>query len=131
VRDDDVRAACFASLDVLCAKFGDDVPYVDGLDAGFPFRGSRVPFLSRMKGIHRAAAQSGSAALSIVTSTKSPYGDTETTEGILYAYRAGDINQADNRGPKSGPRVDCPGRLLRRDTSVVVQAVLPLLCHRG
>ena len=108
VRDDDVRSACFASLDVLCAKFGDDVPYVDGLDAGFPFRGQRVPFLSRMKGIHRAAAQSGPAALSIVTSTESPYGDTETADGILYAYRAGDINQADNRALRAAHELAVP-----------------------
>jgi hypothetical protein len=72
VRDDDVRSSCFASLDVLCAKLGEEVPYRGGLDAGFPFRGSRVPFLSYMKGIHRARAQRGPAALSIVTSAESP-----------------------------------------------------------
>lgn len=89
MRDDDVRSSCFASLDVLCAKFGADVPYRDGLDAGFPFRGSRVPFLSHMKGIYRARAQRGLAALSINTSSNSPYGDRETDEGVLYAYRTG------------------------------------------
>jgi hypothetical protein len=46
VRDDDLRSSCFASLDVLCAKFGEDIPYQEGLDAGFPFRGRRVRFLS-------------------------------------------------------------------------------------
>ena len=50
IRDDDVRSSCFASLDVLSAKFGEDIPYSGGLDAGFPFRGRRVPFLSYMKG---------------------------------------------------------------------------------
>jgi hypothetical protein len=89
VRDDDVRSSCFASLDVLCAKFGDDVPYRGGLDAGFAFRGRRVPFLSYMKGIHRASAQQGPAALSINTSAESPYEDEETPDGVLYAYRAG------------------------------------------
>jgi hypothetical protein len=86
-----VRSSCFASLDVLSAKFGEDVPYKDGLDQGFPFRGRRVPFLSFMKSIHRAAAQRGPAALSIVTSWTSPYGDEETDEGVLYAYRAGAV----------------------------------------
>jgi hypothetical protein len=66
-RDDDLRSSCFASLDVLCATFGYDVPYRGGLDAGFPFRGGRVPFLSPQKGIFRAAAQRGPAALSINT----------------------------------------------------------------
>ena len=44
-----------------------------------------------------AAAQSGPAALSIQTSWKSPYGDTETESGYRYAYRAGSIDQPDNR----------------------------------
>jgi len=30
VRDDDVRSSLFASLDVLCAKHGPEVPYRDG-----------------------------------------------------------------------------------------------------
>jgi putative restriction endonuclease len=108
VRDDDVRSSCFASLDVLCAKFGDDIPYVAGLDAGFPFRGRRVPFLSYMKGIHRAAAQTGPAALSINTSSASPYDDEETPDGVLYAYRAGDVNQPDNRALRAAFELGVP-----------------------
>lgn len=108
MRDDDVRSSCFASLDVLCAKFGDDVPYSGGLDAGFPFRGRRVPFLSYMKGIHRAAAQRGPAALSIFTSWKSPYGDQETSDGVLYAYRAGPIDQPDNRALRATVQLAVP-----------------------
>jgi putative restriction endonuclease len=108
VRDDDVRSSCFASLDVLCAKFGEDVPYREGLDAGFPFRGGRIPFLSYMKGIHRAAAQRGPAALSIVTSWQSPYGDRETDEGVLYAYRAGSVDQPDNRALRAAVELAVP-----------------------
>jgi putative restriction endonuclease len=108
VRDDDVRSSCFASLDVLCAKFGDDIPYVAGLDAGFPFRGKRVPFLSYMKGIHRAAAQRGPAALSINTSSASPYDDEETADGVLYAYRAGDVDQPDNRAVRAAFELAVP-----------------------
>src|SRR5712691_4270686 len=89
--------SCFLSLDVLCARFGDDIPYVGGLDEGFAFRGTRVPFLSYMKGIFRARAQRGPAALSIQTSARSPYSDEETDLGFLYAYRAGAIDQSDNR----------------------------------
>ena len=37
--DDEVRASCFAALDVLCARHGLAVPYAGGLDAGFAFRG--------------------------------------------------------------------------------------------
>jgi putative restriction endonuclease len=97
VRDDDIRSSCFASLDVLCASFGEEVPYPGGLAAGFNFRGRRVPFLSTQKGIFRAGVQSGPAALSIQTSWKSPYGDTETESGYRYAYRSGSIDHPDNR----------------------------------
>lgn len=108
MRDDDVRSSCFASLDVLCAKFGEDAPYKDGLDEGFPFRGRRVPFLSYMKGIHRAAAQRGPAALSILTSWRSPYGDTETDDGVLYAYREGAVDQPDNRALRAAYELAVP-----------------------
>ncbi len=97
MRDDDIRSSCFASLDVLAAQHGGDIPYRAGLDQGFPFRGARVAFLSPQKGIFRAAAQRGPAALSINTSTNSPYDDQVVSEGIRYAYRAGDVDQPDNR----------------------------------
>lgn len=96
-RDEGVRTACFLALDVLRAQFGDDVPYRGGLDRGFAFRGDRIPFLSYMKGIYRARVQRGPAALSVNTSSKGPYEDVETETGFLYDYRAGDVDQADNR----------------------------------
>lgn len=108
MRDDEVRSSCFASLDVLCARFGDELPYPNGLDAGFAFRGSRVPFLSTQKGIFRAGAQTGPAALSVQTSWKSPYGDAETETGYLYAYRAGPIDQPDNRALRAAFTLQAP-----------------------
>lgn len=99
--DEHLRSACFASLDVLSAQFGEDVPYRDGLDRGFPYGGRRVPFLSPQKGIFRAAAQQGPAALSINTSANSPYDDEVVPEGFFYAYRAGSIDQPDNRALRS------------------------------
>ena len=108
MRDDDVRSSCFASLDVLCAKFGEDLPYVGGLDVGFPFRGQRVPFLSYMKGIYRARAQRGPAALSINTSSSSPYEDRETEDGVLFAYRAGDVDQPDYRALRAAYELAVP-----------------------
>jgi putative restriction endonuclease len=107
-RDDDIRSSCFASLDVLRARYGEDVPYRDGLDQGFPFRGSRVPFLSTQKGIFRAAAQRGQAALAIQTSAKSPYDDEQVDEGFLYAYRAGSIDQPDNRALRAAHALQVP-----------------------
>lgn len=108
MRDDDVRSSCFASLDVLCAKFGLDIPYRGGLDQGFPFRGRRVPFLTPYKGIYRAAAQQGPAALSVNTSLDGPYDDPETADGFLYAYRAGSVDQPDNRALREAHRLGAP-----------------------
>jgi putative restriction endonuclease len=96
-RDEDLRIRCFLALDALKARYGEDLPFDGGLKAGFNFGGTRIPFLNRMKGIHRAAVQRGPAALSIQTSFKSPYGDEETEQGLRYAYRAGDVDQPDNR----------------------------------
>lgn len=108
MRDDDVRSSCFASLDVLCARFGEELPYPGGLSSGFAFRGSRIPFLSTQKGIFRAAAQTGPAALSVQTSSKSPYGDSETDSGYLYAYRAGPVDQPDNRALRAAHTLQVP-----------------------
>lgn len=99
--DHALRASCFRSLDVLCATHGEDVPYRGGLEAGFAFRGGRVPFLSPYKGIYRAAAQEGPAALSINTSADPPYADEETPDGFYYSYRDGSTDQPDNRALRS------------------------------
>lgn len=108
MRDDDLRSSCFASLDVLSARYGDEIPYPGALSEGFAFRGRRVPFLSTQKGIYRAAAQTGPAALSIQTSWKSPYGDAEVEDGYLYAYRAGAIDQADNVALRAAHALQVP-----------------------
>jgi putative restriction endonuclease len=108
VRDDDVRTSCFAQLAILCAEHGEDVPYAGGLDRGFTFRGRRVPFLSRQKGIYRAAVQQGPAALAIQTSYRSPYGDSATDDGVLYAYRAGPADQPDNRALRAAFELQVP-----------------------
>jgi putative restriction endonuclease len=107
-RDEGVRASCFAALDVLRGQFGDDLPYVGGLDRKFPYRGVRIPFLNRQKGIYRAAVQRGPAALSIQTSFRSPYGDEETYRGFRYAYRAGSVDQPDNRALRSAYELGVP-----------------------
>jgi putative restriction endonuclease len=108
VRDDDVRSACFNALAVLRAQFGEELPYVGGLDRGFAFRGARVPFLNRQKGIYRAGAQRGPAALAIQTSAKSPYGDEQTDAGFVYAYRAGSVEQPDNRALRAAFTLQVP-----------------------
>ena len=97
-----------ARLSLLVAEFGEDIPYVGALAAGFPFRGRRVPFLNYQKGIYRAAVQTGPAALSIQTSSKSPYDDEVVPDGFLYAYRAGDVDQPDNRALRAAHGLHVP-----------------------
>lgn len=108
MRDEDVRSSCFGQLAILIAEFGGDVPYAGGLESGFAFRGRRVPYLNRQKGIYRAAAQRGPAALSIQTSYRSPYGDAATEDGYIYAYRAGSEDQPDNRALRAAYELQVP-----------------------
>lgn len=108
MRDDDLRASCFAQLAILCAEWGDDVPYAGGLDRGFGFRGRRVPYLNPQQGIYRAAAQRGPAALSVQTSARSPYPDHETDDGIVYAYRGTDPDHRDNRALRDAFALQAP-----------------------
>jgi len=67
-----------------------------------------VPFLNWQKGIYRWRNQRGPAALSLFTSRNSPYDDSTTEEGFWYAYRAGDIDQADNRALRSAYLLNVP-----------------------
>lgn len=97
-----------ARLSLLVAEFGEDIPYAGALANGFPFRGSRVPFLNYQKGIYRAAVQKGPAALSIQTSSKSPYDDEVIADGFLYAYRAGAVDQPDNRALRAAHQLQVP-----------------------
>jgi putative restriction endonuclease len=107
-RDEDVRVRCFLALDALRAQYGNDLPFVGALSDGFVYEGRRVPFLNRQKGIYRSAIQKGPAALSIQTSFKSPYGDEETDDGFLYAYRDGPVDQPDNRALRQAHALGTP-----------------------
>lgn len=97
-----------AHLRILVAEFGEDIPYDGGLAGRFPFRGARVPFINYQKGIYRAAVQSGPAALSIQTSANSPYDDEIVADGFRYAYRAGSIDQPDNRALRAAHELEVP-----------------------
>ena len=108
MRDEALRSSCFAQLAILAAELGEDMPYEGGLDRGFAFGGSRVPFLNRQQGIFRAAAQRGPAALSVQTSARSPYDDRETPDGFLYAYRGTDPGHRDNRALRAALELGVP-----------------------
>lgn len=106
-RDESLRIACFERLKLLQAEWGQELPYTPALRAGFPFRGGRVPFLSQ-QGIFRAAIQSGPAALSIKTTLDSPYEDQVSGDDFVYAYRAGSIDQPDNRALRAAHHLGVP-----------------------
>src|SRR5436190_23769479 len=97
-----------AHLRILVAEHGEEIPYAGGLARGFPFRGTRVPFLNRQKGIYRAAVQTGPAALAIQTSANSPYDDEILAAGFRYAYPAGSIAQPDNPAPRPARELRLP-----------------------
>lgn len=107
MRDDDVRSACFAALDVLQAKWGADLP-ARVLAEGFNFRGQRVPFVSQ-PGIWRSRVQRGPAALSVRTVFgQTRYRDEETPDGVLYAYQGDDPDNHFNRWLRSAHLLDVP-----------------------
>ena len=76
---------------------------------------SRVPFSSFQKGIHRARQMRGPAALSLFTTPPregrpAPYADEVDEESglILYHYRAGRIDQPDNRALRAAHELRTP-----------------------
>jgi putative restriction endonuclease len=108
VRDDDVRAACFAALDVLQAQHGPELPY-SALTAGFNFRGQKVPFFNRAFGIYRASVQSGPAALSINSAfAQKRYQDVGTPDGVLYRYQDGPIDNHFNTWLRQAHALNVP-----------------------
>jgi putative restriction endonuclease len=108
VLDDDVRASCFAALDVLQAQHGPELPYWV-LEKGFSFRGRKVPFLNRAYGIYRATAQRGPAALSINSAfAQKRYQDEGTAEGVLYRYQDGPIDNHFNTWLRAAHELRAP-----------------------
>ena len=108
MRDDDVRASCFAALDVLQAQYGPELPY-GTLSKGFSFRGRDVPFLNRGYGIYRAAVQRGPAALSINSAfAQKRYQDEGTEDGVLYRYQDGPVDNHFNRSLRNAHALDVP-----------------------
>ena len=124
-------SSCWAALEVLSAQFGEDIPYDGALDQGFNFRGQRVPFLNYQQGIYRAAAQRGPAALSILTSSKSPYDDKVDDGGpglrISRRARSTTLRTEPFERPTS---CKCPSSTTSRDAPGAVPAFYPCYVDR-
>lgn len=97
-----LRQAAITRASELRSTHDDLVPR-NALLAGFMFRGQRVSFGSFQRGIHRARQMSGPAALTLATAPPvpgkpRPYDDVFEPDGpVIYHYRAGTIDQPDNR----------------------------------
>jgi putative restriction endonuclease len=109
-----LRQAAITQVLDLRDAYGDFVPR-DALREGFIFRGERVSFSSFQKGIHRARQMRGPAALSLFTTPPkegraAPYADEVDVESglIIYHYRAGSIEQADNRALRAAHELRTP-----------------------
>jgi putative restriction endonuclease len=95
------QAAITRAID-LREAYDDLVPRAVLLQ-GFTFRGRRLSFGSFQRGIHRPKEMRGAAALSLMTAPPvpgkpRPYDDVFEPDGpVIYHYRAGDIDQPDNR----------------------------------
>jgi len=101
--DHALRLAANEAARRLQQRFDDIVPLRE-LRAGFRFQGQRVSFGSFQRGIHRPREMRGHAALTLTTAPPvpgkpRPYDDelNSDTRTMLYHYRAGSIDQADNR----------------------------------
>lgn len=103
-----LRQAAVTHARTLAQTYDDLVP-LTRLRQGFEFGGERVSFGSFQKGIHRSRLQRGPAALTLTTSFDDPYADAADPEGgFAYAYRAGAIDQADNRALRSAFALQTP-----------------------
>jgi putative restriction endonuclease len=104
-----LRQAAVGRARQLIQAYDDLVP-IRELREGFEFAGERVSYGSFQKGIHRARQQSGPAALTLTTSYKDPYADAFDQGGALftYGYRAGSIDQADNRALRAAHALQTP-----------------------
>lgn len=109
-----LRQAAIARARELWLAFDQIVP-LTALREGFQFEGSRISFGSFQKGIHRAKEQRGPAALSLMTAApkpgrEAPYPDDfdPAAGAAVYHYRAGPIDQPDNRALRAAAELQTP-----------------------
>ena len=92
----------------LVSQAHDDLMPLARLRQGFEFEGARVSYGSFQRGIHRGREQRGPAALTLTTSFTDPYEDTAEEDRFFYAYRAGSIDQPDNRALRAAYELRTP-----------------------
>jgi putative restriction endonuclease len=112
--DHELRLAALEQARVLSRAFDDIVP-LHALRRGFEHDGRRISFGSFAKGIHRAKEQRGPAALTLMTAAgkpgrSRPYDDEidPDSQSIVYHYREGPVDQADNRALRAAFELQAP-----------------------
>jgi len=109
-----LRQAAMTRAQELSDAYDGLVPLA-ALRNGFQFRGRRISFGSFYKGIHRPKEMDGAAALTLMTAAEKlgrprPYEDEIDMGGgaILYHYRAGTLDQPDNRALEAAHALQSP-----------------------
>lgn len=109
-----LRQAAITRAHELSSVYDGLVPLA-ALRDGFAFRGKRISFGSFYKGIHRPKELRGPAALTLMTAAEKPgrprpYEDEIDLDGgaILYHYRAGTLDQPDNRALEAAHDLQSP-----------------------
>jgi putative restriction endonuclease len=112
--DHELRITADRAARALRERYDDLVP-LRVLREGFAFDGRRISFGSFQRGIHRPKEMRGPAALTLMTAPpvpgkRRPYEDELDVEGraILYHYRAGPIDQPDNRALRAAHQMQVP-----------------------
>jgi putative restriction endonuclease len=112
--DHQLRVAANQHARVLAQRYDDLVP-IAALREGFAFGGERISFGSFQRGIHRPRQMRGPAALALMTAAPvpgkaPPYDDQLDVEGrsIVYHYRAGPVDQPDNRALRAAFEMQVP-----------------------
>lgn len=96
-----MRVAAFEELKRLVAHHGEALPW-EVIAQGFLFRGERILFANRARGIFKPEKMPSKAALSIKTTRpkagrKARYKDLVSNEGFLYEFQGDDPNSWDNQ----------------------------------
>jgi putative restriction endonuclease len=108
-----LRQAAITRANELRDAYDDLVPR-DVLLQGFSFRGRRISFGSFQRGIHRPREMRGPAALTLMTAPPvpgkpRPYDDVfEPDVPVIYHYRAGSVDQPDNRALRAAHAFQSP-----------------------
>ncbi|MET0206625.1 MAG: HNH endonuclease [Thermoleophilaceae bacterium] len=108
-----LRQAAITRALELKEAYDDLVPRAAILE-GFEFRGERISFGSLQRGIHRPRQMRGPGALTIMTAPpvpgkERPYDDVFEDDGpVIYHYRAGSVDQPDNRALRASAEHQSP-----------------------